>query len=337
MIENSKQLDYKRMPVSDIIEDEVRNIEYTACLWYCYLIYQFFSSSFDEFYNFVNRVKNDSKLSKADIELVQLCLSESLLKEISNERFAFSADQILGDKKLKQRFDEDGIPIKSGRINVYTRIKDQLLTNFKYCEENYCQQTNTYKKFPYVLEAVKQHTIKNEECQKVKIPTLYFPFKGTFQPLYLSIKDVFKLSLNDNCLAKLHKLFDTFNLNFDDADFSYNMAKTKFERKKQDVRDGLAEMRFKSAVNNEEDDYDEFLEETFGSWFKEAERKDNEKSDFLKRLEKIGDAIINQKYDSDEKLFEKHKTTCSNQAEEDYWYLYDQFHDSFGNYHDYGK
>lgn len=331
------------MQVNDVIEQEVRDIEYTVGLWYCYLIHKFFDDSFCKFDDFVNRVKNDSKLSKSDIELVQLCISESLLKEISNERFAFSESQIKADKKLKQRFDEDGIPVKSGRFNVYTRIKDCISTHFKYCKEKYdenCQVDYilaSTEMFPYALEAVKQRTVLSTTLKNVKIPTLYFPFTYTFTRLHYIIFSSYNLVLNEECSKKLRRLFDTFNLNFDDASFSKNMDDFFFERKRQAAYDKLNEKQFKKAVYCEDFDYDELLEEAFKPYEEDIARPHKEKSDFLKRLEKIGDAIINQKYDSDEKLFEKHKTTCANQDEEDYWYLYDQFHDNHGNYHKYGK
>ena len=342
--ENNKQLNCKKMTsVNDVIEQEARNIEYVAGLWYCYLIHQFFNDSSNEFYAFVNRVKNDSKLSNDDIKLVQLCLSESLLKEISNERFAFSECQIKADKKLKQRFDEDGIPIKSGRINVYTRIKDCISTHFKNCKEKYdenCQADyiiESTEMFPYALEAVKQRTVLSTTLQNVKIPTLYFPFEYTFKRLYYIILGSYNIVLDEECYKKLHRLFDTFNLNFDDASYSKNMDDFHFERKRQAAFDKLNEKQFKKAVYCEDFDYDELLEDAFKPYEEDIERPHKEKSDFLKKLEKLGDSIINSKADTDEQLFEKHKTTYSNQDEEYYWYIYDQFHGVYGNYHRYGK
>lgn len=336
--ENNKQLDYKQMSIIDIIEYEAKNIEYTACLWYCYLIHEFFHDSYDKFYNFVNRVKNDSKLSKNDIELVQLCLSESLLRRISTEKITVSSEQIKQDEYFNKLFTATGAPIKSSRVNIYTRIKDQLLTHFKYCEDPYLGNKSVIDTvLPHALEAVMQHDVENEECQKVKIQTLYFPRKDTFKFVYTAIQNSFKLFVNDECRIKLTKLFNTFNLKLDDVDFSRNMAKVKHEREMQDVYDSFANKVFNEAVYNEDIDIFEFLEETTRNNIREISRKSSEESEFLKKLKKLGDAIINSKSDSDEPLFEKHKSKFANQDEEDYWYLYDQFHDNRGNYHDYSK
>lgn len=279
----------------DIIDLEARNIEYVTGLWYCYLIHELFNDSFDEFQNFVNRVKNDSKLSKDDIKLVQLCLSESLLRKIAKDLIKVKAKQIRAYKDLMKERKE----CVFGLVRIYTKVKDRLLTHFKYCEENY-NETNLEKfprvHFPYALEAVKQHTVKSEEFQEVTIPDLYFPFKGTFETMYTVIQRSFKVVVNSECSRKLDLLFKAFNLKFEDADFSNTMAEARFIYLQQQLEDKLSEFIFREAAYGQPITYtsDCYIRSNnlqLNGFLKEKARK---KSEFLKMLDKMFEKFIEE-------------------------------------------